>query len=72
VLIDLAAYNQKVPLDTVRSIYSEFEPRLIRLFELADPEGFRVWKLVDMDEISAWSRQNTVLLGDAWYVEVFS
>ena len=60
------AYNQKASLDTVLSIYKDFDPRATRLFELADPEGFRVWKLVDMDEIPTWSRNSTVLLGDAW------
>ena len=47
------------------SIYEEFEPRVAQLFKLADPEGFRVWKLIDMDEIDTWSADNTVLLGDA-------
>ena len=65
-LTRLPAYNQKASLDTVLSIYKDFDARLIRLIELADPEGFRVWKLVDMDEIPTWSRHNTVLLGDAW------
>ena len=65
-LMRLPAYNQKASLDTVLSIYKDFDARLIRLIELADPQGFRVWKLVDMDEIATWSRHKTVLLGDAW------
>ncbi len=47
------------------SIYQAFEPRAIRLFELADPNGFRIWKLLDMDEIPHWSLNHTALLGDA-------
>ena len=46
-------------------IYKEFDSKARRLFELADPQGFRVWKLLDMDEIPNWSRNHTVLLGDA-------
>ena len=35
------------------------------MLELGDPNGFRIWKLEDMDEIPRWSVNNTVLLGDA-------
>ena len=35
------------------------------MLELADPNGFRIWKLEDMDEIPQWGLNNTVLLGDA-------
>jgi salicylate hydroxylase len=45
--------------------YSAFGPKARRLFELADPNGFRVWKLLDMDEIPTWSNNHTTLLGDA-------
>lgn len=62
------AYNQPISLDTVRSIYAEFEPVAIRLLELADPNGFRVWKLIDIDEIPTWSLNHSVLLGDAAHV----
>ncbi|KAI4125168.1 MAG: hypothetical protein LQ338_004423 [Usnochroma carphineum] len=59
------AYNQSAPLSTVLDIYKDFHPAVIRLLNLADPNGFRVWKLVDMDEIPSWSRKRTVLIGDA-------
>lgn len=59
------AYNQKVPFSIVRDIYSDFPPTAKRLLELADPNGFRVWKLLDMDEIPTWSNNHTILLGDA-------
>lgn len=32
---------------------------------MSDPEGFRSWKMLDMDEIPTWSGSHTVLLGDA-------
>ena len=35
------------------------------MLELADPDGFRIWKLMDMEELPSWSQNNTVLLGDA-------
>ena len=47
------------------SIYSDFEPKAQRLFSLADPNGFRVWELQDMEDHDHWSRNKTALLGDA-------
>ena len=61
----LAAYNQKASVDTVLDIYRAFDPVALRLLQLADPDGFRIWKLLDMDDPPAWSRGATVLLGDA-------
>ena len=65
VLSAFAAYNQKISPETVHKIYQEFDEVALRLLELADPDGFRVWKLMDMDEIPRWSAGRTVLLGDA-------
>ena len=65
ILILFVAYDQKASIETVLSIYGDFGPVAKRLIELADPNGFRIWKLVDMDEIPNWSRNHTVLLGDA-------
>ena len=59
------SYNNKIPFKTVRDIHVGWDPRAIRLLELADPEGFRVWKLMDMDEIPQCSKHQTVLIGDA-------
>ena len=61
----MAAYNQKISFDDVLSIYSDFDPIAKRLFSLADPEGFRVWQLRDMDDHPDWSLNHTTLLGDA-------
>lgn len=46
-------------------IYSEFDEVATRILKLADPEGFRIWKLMDMDEIPRWSKGRVVLIGDA-------
>ncbi len=62
---DESNYNQKASRETVLGIYQEFVPIARRLVEMADPEGLRVWKLKDMDEIPAWSKKHTVLIGDA-------
>ncbi|KAL2052348.1 hypothetical protein ABVK25_007507 [Lepraria finkii] len=59
------AYNQKASFSTVQSIYSDFDPVARQLLELPDPDGFRIWKLVDMDDIPNWSSTDTALLGDA-------
>ncbi|KAI1378635.1 FAD/NAD(P)-binding domain-containing protein [Hypoxylon crocopeplum] len=62
---DKTGYNQRITLDAARDIYQDFDPVAVRLLELADPDGFRVWKLMDMDNIPRWSAGNVVLLGDA-------
>ena len=58
-------YDQKAPLSLVKSIYSDFEPHVQRLFDLADPNGFRIWKLVDTEDLPSWNSNCTALLGDA-------
>ncbi|KAL9584758.1 MAG: hypothetical protein Q9212_001923 [Teloschistes hypoglaucus] len=59
------AYNQVASFETALDIYKDFEPAALRLFHLAHPDGLRVWVLQDMDEIPTWSKNRTVLLGDA-------
>ena len=59
------SYNQKASFETIRDIHKGWDPRAIRLLELADPNGFRIWKLMDMDQIPTCSRNHTVLIGDA-------
>lgn len=59
------SYNHKVSFETVRDVHRGWEPRAIRLLELANPEGFRIWKMMDMDEIPRCSRNHTALVGDA-------
>ena len=59
------AYNQKISYETVLEIFDDFEPVAKRLFALADPDGFRVWQLKDMDNHHPWSLNRTALLGDA-------
>jgi salicylate hydroxylase len=59
------AYNQKVSQKAVLGIYQDFDPIAVRLMEMADPDGLRVWKLMDMEETPTWSKNHTVLLGDA-------
>ena len=59
------SYNQKASFETVRDVHEGWDPRAIRLLELADPHGFRIWKLMDMDEIPRCSMNHTALIGDA-------
>lgn len=58
-------YNQKISQEAALEIYQGFAPAARRLIELADPEGFRVWKLVDMDESNKWFERRVALIGDA-------
>ncbi|KAI1392737.1 FAD/NAD(P)-binding domain-containing protein [Hypoxylon trugodes] len=59
------SYNQKISLETARDIYKDFDRVVVRLLELADPGGFRVWKLMDMGDIPRWSAGRVVIIGDA-------
>ena len=59
------SYNQSASFETVCNIHKGWNPQAIRLLELADQDGFRIWKLMDMDEIPTCSRNHTVLIGDA-------
>ncbi|XXH05654.1 hypothetical protein Hte_012089 [Hypoxylon texense] len=59
------SYNQKISLETAKNIYKGFDKVVVRLLELADPGGFRVWKLMDMDDLPRWSKDRVVLMGDA-------
>ncbi|KAH8899009.1 FAD/NAD(P)-binding domain-containing protein [Thozetella sp. PMI_491] len=58
-------YDRKVSREVALDIYREFDPIARRLVELADPDGLRIWKLRDMDEIPSWSKNCTALIGDA-------
>lgn len=49
----------------MHSIYDDFDPLAQRLLDLVDAEGFRVWPLLDTDDIPHWFSHRTVLLGDA-------
>ena len=60
-----SSYNQKASFETVRAIHEGWDPRALRLIDLADRDGFRIWKLVDMDELPTCSKNRTVLVGDA-------
>ncbi|KAF6236922.1 hypothetical protein HO173_005213 [Letharia columbiana] len=57
------SYGQKVSYDIILDICSDFDPIAKRLFSLADPDGFRVWQLKDMDDHSNWSLNHTTLPG---------
>ncbi|KAL8693269.1 MAG: hypothetical protein Q9218_001870 [Villophora microphyllina] len=63
--VEGSAYNQVASFETALDIYKDFDPVALRLFHLAHPNGLRVWTLQDMDEIPTWSKNHTVLLGDA-------
>ena len=65
VFISFLAYNHTISIEKVKEIYQDFDQSAIRLLELADPDGFRVWKLMDMESLPRWSTNRTVLIGDA-------
>ena len=70
--ITSTAYDPQVLIATVWLIYSDFDPVARRALEVADPEGFRIWILVEMDDFPNWSTNHEALLGDACrYVSPF-
>jgi 2-polyprenyl-6-methoxyphenol hydroxylase-like FAD-dependent oxidoreductase len=58
-------YDQKAPFDIVRSIYNEIDPTARRLLEVANPDGFRIRRLIDVKDFPNWSINSTALLSDA-------
>lgn len=61
-------YDQVAPKELVEEIHKDFEPLARRHLELADPKSFRIWKLQDMETLPTWSKERTVLVGDAAHV----
>lgn len=59
-------YDNHITLSQSLDIYSDCDATHVHpLFKLASPNGFRVWKLQDLDELPRWSTHHTVLIGDA-------
>ena len=64
-LLSCVALNNIPKAEEVRSLYKDFEPRVQRLLQLADPDGFRYWPMGDLDELPTWHKNRTVIIGDA-------
>jgi 2-polyprenyl-6-methoxyphenol hydroxylase-like FAD-dependent oxidoreductase len=59
------SWGQSGNLQKMLQIFSSFDPAVLKLLSMADPQSVRVWKLLDMEEIPRWYEGRLALLGDA-------
>ncbi|KAK9592166.1 hypothetical protein V6Z92_005195 [Aspergillus fumigatus] len=59
------SWGQSGNLQKMLQIFSSFDPAVLKLLSMADPQSVRVWKLLDMEEIPCWYEGRLALLGDA-------
>ena len=52
-------------MEQVLKVYRDFDPALKQLITKADPAELKVWQLLDMDKLPAWTKGRVALLGDA-------
>ena len=51
--------------ETLLDIYKDFGPNVEALLQMADASELKVWTLLDMERIPAWTKGRLALLGDA-------
>lgn len=59
------SWTKGAGLDQMLKIFEGFDPAMIALISKADKETLKVWKLLDMEVIPTWVKDNLALLGDA-------
>lgn len=52
-------------INKMLEVYKEFEPAVLKLLSMADEETLKVWELLDMEQLPAWTHEKLVLIGDA-------
>ncbi|KAK7514485.1 uncharacterized protein IWZ02DRAFT_430968 [Phyllosticta citriasiana] len=60
-----AEYNQVGHKSKLLEIYKSFDPDLIALLDKAQEETLKVWELLDLPPLEAWTNEKLALLGDA-------
>ena len=61
----LVGWNKQGTVEQVLKIYREFDPAVRALISKVDPLTLKVWQLLDMEKLPAWTTGKLVLLGDA-------
>lgn len=52
-------------INKMLEVYKDFEPAALKLLSMADEETLKVWELLDMEQLPAWTHEKLVLIGDA-------
>lgn len=52
-------------MDQIIKVYKDFQPELLALIRKVDPATVKVWQLMDMETLPAWTVGRLALLGDA-------
>jgi salicylate hydroxylase len=55
----------KGDLHSVTEKYKDWDPRLLKFVRLAKPDDCSVWNITDLPPLPAWTKERTVLIGDA-------
>lgn len=58
-------WQQSVGKGTLLSIYQDFNPRIRKALDKADPETLKIWPLLDLDMLPSWVNERFALIGDA-------
>lgn len=55
----------KGDLGRVAEKYKDWDPRLLKFLKLAKPDDCYIWNITDLPPLPHWSKERTVLIGDA-------
>lgn len=58
-------YNQGTSKEHLLDIYHDFEPGVVKMLELSDPETIKVYPLFDMPTLPTYVNDRLALIGDA-------
>ncbi|KAH7134970.1 hypothetical protein B0J11DRAFT_426125 [Dendryphion nanum] len=58
-------WSQTADKAKLLEVYRDFNPALVKLLSMADEETLKVWELLDMENLPAWSVGRLAVLGDA-------
>lgn len=58
-------WSKRGSIDQMLKVYQDFDPAVKQLISKVDPAGLNVWRLMDMDKLSSWTKGRLALLGDA-------
>lgn len=52
-------------MDKLLEIYQDFDPAIVKLLSMADPDTLKVWELLDMEQLPTWTNGRLACIGDA-------
>ncbi|KAK3940044.1 hypothetical protein QBC46DRAFT_459220 [Diplogelasinospora grovesii] len=58
-------WNKQGSVEQVLKVYEDFDPVCKALISKVDPTTLKVWQLMDMEKLPAWTKGRLVLIGDA-------